>query len=110
MTDNSVLCKINGEVNLEKLDLNSMCGEHNSDEFSELSIFPNNDCEDTPLYEHNDDYQQAVKKRYIKISDVELCSNIFRGTKSSSSFQTEINLSNNSNLSLLIKSTVTLLI
>lgn len=110
LTENSVLCKINGEVNLEKSDFNKMCGEHNSDEFSELSIFPNKDCEDTPLFEHNDDYQHAVKKRYLKISDIVLCSNIFRDTKCTASFPTEKNLSNNSNLPLLIKSTVTLLI
>ena len=110
MADNSVLCKFNGEVNLEKSDLNNMCGEHNSDEFSELSIFPNKNCEDTPLFEHNDDYQPAVNKRHIKISDIELCSNIFRDTKCTASFQKEKNLSNNSNLPLLIKSTVSLLI
>lgn len=110
LTENLVLCKINGEVNLEKSDFNKMCGEHNSEKFSELSIFTQKDCEDTPLFEHNDDYQPAVKKRYLKISDIVLCSNIFRDTKCTVSFPTEKNLSNNSNLPLLIKSTVTLLI
>ena len=110
LTDNSVLCKTDGEVKLEKSDSNKMCGEHNNAEFTDLSIFENTSCEDTPLFEHNDDYQPAVKKRYQKAPSVEICNNILSNTQSDISFQTEIELSNNSSLQLLIKSTVSLLI
>lgn len=110
LTDNTVLCKIDGQVKLEKSGLNNLCGEHNSNEFAELSIIKNKDCEDTNLYDHNDDYQTAVKKRYVNIPDSDIFNYYLSDTQKNLSIYTNEKFSNKSNLALLIKSTASLLI